>query len=68
MADACAFPYYEGAAQILLPAADASLVLRYIEHDSPDFIVMCNHELWNSPTTASWFDPGNPARGGTPCL
>jgi hypothetical protein len=36
-------PCYEGGTQILFPVADASLVFRYIEHKSPDFIVMYNH-------------------------
>jgi hypothetical protein len=60
MADACAFPYYAGGTQILFPVASAGLVLRYIEHKSPDFIVMYNHERWASPAIASWFDTGIP--------
>jgi 4-amino-4-deoxy-L-arabinose transferase-like glycosyltransferase len=60
MADACAFPYYADGTQILFPVADAGLVLRYIEHKSPDFIVMYNHERWASPAIASWFDTGIP--------
>jgi hypothetical protein len=60
MAEECAIPYYEGGTQILFPVVDASLVLRYSEYKSPDFIAMNNHERWNSPTIASWFDTGIP--------
>jgi len=41
-----------------VPAADASLPSRYIEHNSLYFIVMYNHKRSGSPTIASWFDSG----------
>jgi 4-amino-4-deoxy-L-arabinose transferase-like glycosyltransferase len=60
MADASAFPYYAGGTQILFPVADAAVILRYIEHKNPDFIVMYTHERWASRSIASWFDEGIP--------
>ena len=60
MADACALPYYAGGTQIVFPVAEAALVLRYIEHKNPDFIVMYTHERSASRSIASWFDEGIP--------
>jgi 4-amino-4-deoxy-L-arabinose transferase-like glycosyltransferase len=68
-------PFYAGGYQVLLPYADATLALRYIQKKSPDFIVLDYTALGRCAYVGDWLEHGIPApqakliyQGGNPSV